>query len=97
VIEMTYRDAVAALAAATNWHKSSYSQGANGCVEVGSVPAPTGWRKSSYSQGENNCVEVGATPGVVGVRDSKLGPAGPILAFGPDSWAGFTARLKAGS
>jgi len=36
---MRYEDAVSALATATNWHKSTYSQGGeNACVEVGSVP-----------------------------------------------------------
>lgn len=42
---MSYRDAVTALAAATNWHKSSHSGGENGgCVEVGSVPGFVGVR-----------------------------------------------------
>jgi hypothetical protein len=42
---MRYEDAVSALAAATNWHKASSSQGQeNGCVEVGSVPGVVGVR-----------------------------------------------------
>ncbi|WP_103349908.1 DUF397 domain-containing protein [Amycolatopsis sp. CA-128772] len=42
---MRYEDAVNALAAATNWHKASFSQGQeNGCVEVGSVPGLIGVR-----------------------------------------------------
>jgi hypothetical protein len=42
---MRYEDAVTALAAATNWHKASFSQGGeNGCVEVGSVPSLVGVR-----------------------------------------------------
>lgn len=42
---MRYEDAVSALAAATNWHKSTYSQGGeNGCVAVGSVPGLVGVR-----------------------------------------------------
>lgn len=42
---MRYEDAVAALAAATNWHKSSFSQGGqNGCVEVGHVAGLVGVR-----------------------------------------------------
>jgi hypothetical protein len=31
---MNYEQAAAGLAAAAGWHKSSYSQGANGCVEI---------------------------------------------------------------
>ncbi|MBM7776009.1 hypothetical protein JOD54_006213 [Actinokineospora baliensis] len=42
---MRYEDAVTALAAATNWHKSTHSGGQNGgCVEVGSVPGLVGVR-----------------------------------------------------
>ncbi|MGB3441494.1 MAG: DUF397 domain-containing protein [Actinophytocola sp.] len=42
---MRYEDAVSALAAATDWHKASFSQGGeNGCVEVGSVPGLIGVR-----------------------------------------------------
>lgn len=42
---MRYEDAVTALAAATNWHKASASQGQeNGCVAVGSVPGLVGVR-----------------------------------------------------
>ena len=38
---MHHADAVAALSAATNWHKASYSGGDNGgCVEVATIP---GW------------------------------------------------------
>ena len=53
------------------------------------------WRKASYS-GDNGgaCVEVARNlPGVVAVRDSK-DPAGPVLAFGLDEWAAFTAAIK---
>jgi hypothetical protein len=55
------------------------------------------WRKSTYS-GDNGggCVEVARNlPGVVAVRDSK-DPQGPKLAFTPDEWRAFTARIKAG-
>ena len=31
---MNYDQAVAGLATAAGWHKSSYSQGQNGCVEI---------------------------------------------------------------
>jgi hypothetical protein len=86
VIETRYQEV---LATAT-WRKASYSQGQNDCVEVA---VATNWRKASYSQGQNGCVEVGSVPDVIGVRDSKLGPAGPILAFGQAGWAAFTDQL----
>lgn len=42
---MKYEDAVTALAAARNWHKSTYSGGQNGaCVEVGVAPGVVGVR-----------------------------------------------------
>lgn len=66
------------------WRKSSYSQAANGCVEVG-------WRKSSYSQAQNGCVEIGSSATVVGVRDSKLGGASPVLTFSRKAFAAFLA------
>jgi hypothetical protein len=66
----------------SQWRKSSYSQSANGCVEVG-------WRKSSYSESANGCVEVGSSPTVVGVRDSKLGERSPVLAFSRRAFAAF--------
>ena len=44
MIETKNHDAVAALAAAVNWRKASYSQGANECVEVASVPRAFGVR-----------------------------------------------------
>ncbi|MBY8875871.1 DUF397 domain-containing protein [Micromonospora sp. PLK6-60] len=54
------------------------------------------WRKSIRSNGSGgNCVEVADNlPGVVAVRDSK-DPGGPALAFGPDAWRAFVARLAA--
>lgn len=55
----------------------------------------TGWRKSSYSKGDNDCVEITASvPGWIGVRDSKLGPASPILAFTTAEWAAFLAGVR---
>jgi hypothetical protein len=51
-----------------SWRKSSYTQGANNCVEV--------WRKSSHSQGADNCVEL--VWSLDRVRDSKN--PGPVLA-----------------
>lgn len=52
------------------------------------------WRKSTRSSGQGGaCVEVADNlPGVVAVRDSK-DPAGPVLAFGPDAWRTFVARV----
>jgi hypothetical protein len=42
---MKHEDAVAALTAADNWHKASFSGGANGgCVEVATVPGYIGVR-----------------------------------------------------
>ncbi|WP_431916861.1 DUF397 domain-containing protein [Micromonospora wenchangensis] len=52
------------------------------------------WRKSTRS-GTNggNCVEVADNLRVVvGVRDSK-DPGGPALAFTPEAWRAFVARL----
>jgi hypothetical protein len=55
------------------------------------------WRKASYSSTNGgDCVEVARNlPGAVAVRDSK-DPAGPALAFSPQEWTAFTARIKAG-
>lgn len=50
-----------------------------------------GWRKSHYSW-QNGCVEVTAElPGWVGVRDSKLGPASPLLAVPTAQWRALLA------
>ncbi|HEX7658381.1 MAG TPA: DUF397 domain-containing protein [Pseudonocardiaceae bacterium] len=89
-----HEGALLALATATNWHKASYSQGQSTCVEVGSATI-SNWHKASYSQGANTCVEVGSTDTVIGVRDTKLGPASPILTFDAMNWAMFTASLSA--
>ncbi|WP_069815458.1 DUF397 domain-containing protein [Streptomyces sp. TP-A0874] len=74
--------------AGLTWFKSSYSTGNGGeCVEVA-------WFKSSYSGAEGGeCVEVAATSNTVLVRDSKQ-VAGPVLAVGPQAWAGFVASVS---
>jgi hypothetical protein len=48
---MDHPDAVTALAAAPNWHKSSYSppEDQNGCVEVGTVPGLVGVRDTTLA------------------------------------------------
>ena len=52
------------------------------------------WRKSTCS-GTNGgqCTEVGQLAGRVLVRDTK-NRAGAVLAFGPETWREFTARIK---
>jgi len=56
-------------------------------------PNAVTWRTSSYSGGNGGqCVEV-ATSGHVLVRDTK-DRAGATLAFGPDAWREFAARVK---
>ena len=48
---MRHEDAVAALAGADNWHKATFSGGANGgCVEVGTVPGYFGVRDTKLGQ-----------------------------------------------
>ncbi len=70
---MRREDVAAALAAADNWHKSSFSGGDNG-----------------------GCVAVGTVPGFVGVRDTKIGSAGPVIAFTDRRWAEFLSAVRAG-
>lgn len=53
------------------------------------------WRTSSYSGGQNNCVQLAAFPAGVGVRDSK-NPGAGALHIPAATWAGLTARVKAG-
>jgi len=62
---------------------------------MSSFPA-TGWRKSMRSGGDDNCVEVNVTDARVGVRDSKAGPAGPVLDFSRTSFASLIHSLRAG-
>ncbi|MFY1637471.1 DUF397 domain-containing protein [Solwaraspora sp. WMMA2065] len=61
---------------------------------MSSFPA-AGWRKSTRSGGDDNCVEVNVTGDRVGVRDSKAGPAGPILDFSRTSFASLLHSLPA--
>lgn len=57
----------------------------------------TAWRKSSRSQAQNACVEVTtAVPGWVGIRDTKLGPASPLLAVSASGWTALVAGAKEG-
>ena len=42
------------------------------------------------------CVEVAVVPGGAGVRDSKLGEAGPVLAFTDGRWSAFLREVKSG-
>jgi hypothetical protein len=52
------------------------------------------WFKSSYSGGAENCVEVGAAPHRRAVRDTKLGPASPMLVFPSENWETFADTAK---
>jgi hypothetical protein len=57
------------------------------------TPAPT-WRTSSHSgSGGGQCAQVGAVPGAVLVRDSN-DYDGPSMAFDPQAWRAFAARVK---
>jgi hypothetical protein len=67
------------------WRKSTFSNGASACVEVG-------WRKSSFSNGGNACVEIALRRPGVGVRDSKY-QAGPTLDFPTSDWRTFLTTL----
>jgi hypothetical protein len=53
------------------------------------------WRKSSYS-GNNggNCVEVGSDAHAVVVRDTRQCERGPVLAFSPQAWRTFAAKIR---
>lgn len=55
------------------------------------------WRTSSYTgSGGGNCVEAGAVRDALVVRDTK-DRGGPVLAFTPETWRAFAARVKAGA
>lgn len=70
------------------WRKSSRSEGATNCVELGLA-----WRKSSRSDGANNCVELAPADCCVAVRDSKR-PAQAPLAFPRATWAAFARSAR---
>jgi Domain of unknown function (DUF397) len=66
-------------------------------TDLASGPAAAGWRRSRHSGSTGgHCVEVAAAAGgVVRVRDSK-DPAGPVLAFTAEQWAGFLRGISGG-
>jgi hypothetical protein len=52
------------------------------------------WRKSSYSGANGgDCAEVAAAADLVLVRDTK-NRAGAVLAFAPQAWREFAAKVK---
>lgn len=55
----------------------------------------TQWRKSSYSFPDGQeCVEMTTeVVGWIGVRDSKLGPASPVLAVPAAAWQAMVSSL----
>ena len=74
-----------------DWRKSSHSTCNGQCVEVRDLD----WRKSTRSVPNGECVEACTVPsGGVAVRDSKLGPASPVLPFTADAWREFTAECR---
>lgn len=70
---------------AGEWRKSSFSNGASACVEVG-------WRTSTFSAGQGACVEVAAVAPGIAVRDSKR-PGGGMLSFEQRAWRVFVSRV----
>jgi predicted secreted Zn-dependent protease len=72
---MNCEDAVAALAAASNWHKATHSGGANGgCVEVGGVPGLVGVRDTTLGAGSPvlACTEAEWAAFLAGVKDHEF-------------------------
>lgn len=54
-----------------------------------------GWWKSSYSMSNGHCVATARlADGWIGVRDTKAGPAGPVLRFEPTAWTAFLRELR---
>ncbi len=68
------------------WRKSSHSDTAGNCLEVG-----TGFHRSTHCA-NGSCVECANTGGEILVRDSKLDDS-PILSFDPVAWRAFIADV----
>ncbi|GGK64374.1 hypothetical protein Sme01_25660 [Sphaerisporangium melleum] len=68
-----------------SWRKSSFSEGANGCVELAIAEAVEGTPLWHREEDGKLCL----------VRDSK-NPQGPVLAFRPSAWGAFIGGIKGG-
>ncbi len=55
------------------------------------------WRTSRYSCNRLDCVEVAPAERGMLLRDTKDGGAGPVIAFTPDQWTGFTQEVATGA
>ncbi|MGW0710012.1 DUF397 domain-containing protein [Streptomyces sp. NPDC002643] len=85
-----------AIAAWTQWRRSSFSSDEGGeCIECAPL-GPLAWRKSSYSTEEGGeCVEVALPPTPsISIRDSK-NPAGPQLTLTPAAFNSFLSWTAA--
>ena len=73
----------------TDWRVSSYSYNGNSCLEAGN------WRTSTRSVGNGQCCEAASCRcHGVAIRDT-MDRGGPVLTFGGEAWAAFTARVRA--